>query len=202
MAGSFNIDWNALKRYTSPQAFKDFNTLLDALPLNVGYNALIAAGMAWLIAGTTVFFTATEIDKVSSLRTELAKVEALKPPVPVIQYTSVATDVLKPLEKKISETYKGVAFVDSSGGATLSATDTDYFPQFLAALGFLQNGGRNWRVSIDSMCVGRDCPTSKLMAVLKVDTAKVVEPPKDDSSAASADAPKEDAAAGAKKPGR
>lgn len=180
MGNPFNIDWQAIKRYTSPQAVKDFDAFLDALPLNVGYNALIAAGIAWIVAGATVFFTATEVGKVSSLRAEMAKVEALKPPIPIIQYIPVSVDALKPLEKRLSSTYKGINFTDTGGSVTVSAQDTDYFPQFLAVINTLQNGGKNWRVSIDQMCIGRDCPAAKLVASLKVEMARVGEPPKEE----------------------
>lgn len=174
-----NIDWNALKRYTSPQGVKDFDEFLDALPLNAGYNALIAAAIAWLLAGTAVFFTSMQVETVSKIRTELAKVEALKPPIPVIQYTPVPEAALKDAQKKISDTYKGITFAGSSAGLTVSAQDTDYFPQFLAALNTLQNGGKNWRATITSMCVGRDCTGSKLSATVKLEIARVGEPPKE-----------------------
>jgi hypothetical protein len=177
--GMGNIDWNALKRYTSPQAIKDFNVFLDALPLNVGYNALIAAGMAWIIAGVAVLFTSMEVEKVSKLRTELAKVVALKPPIPIIQYIPVPEASLKDIEKKISDTYKGISFAGGASSLTVSAADTDYFPQFLAAVNTLQNGGRNWRMGVTSLCVGRDCTGSKLSAAFKLEIAKVGEAPKE-----------------------
>lgn len=168
-----NIDWSVLKRATSPQGMKDLNIFLDALPMNVGYNALIAAGIAWVLAGAAVLFTSMQIENVSHLRAELAKVGAMKPPIPLIKYEPVPEASLDALKKKILETYKGINFVGGASGLTLSAADTDYFPQFLAALSTLENGGKNWRVSVDSMCVGSDCPSSKLLAVLKVEVARV-----------------------------
>lgn len=175
-----DIDWNKMRRMANVQAVKDLDSFLDELPLHAGYNALIAAGIAWLLAGTSVFFTATEIDKVSALRAELTKISALKPPVPILKYDPVPEDALKGIEKKITDTYKGVSFVGSGSKLTLSASDTDYFPQFLAALNTLQNGGRNWRVNITSMCVGSECTSSKLAADLTVEMARVVEAPSED----------------------
>lgn len=173
MSGFNNFDWNQLKRYANAQAVKDLDKFLDAMPVTVGYNALVAAGMAWLIAGIAVFFTAMEVDHVSNLRAELAKVEALKPPIPVVTYTSVPPATLEALQNKLKATYRGIAFAGSSSSVTVSASDTDYFPQFLAAVNFLQNGGKNWRVSINSLCIGRDCKGSKLAANLKIEAAKV-----------------------------
>jgi hypothetical protein len=174
-----NIDWNALKRLTSPQGVKDFDAFLDGLPLKAGTNALIAAGIAWIVAGTAVFFTTMEIEKVGNLRAELAKVGALKPTVPVITYDPVPETQLVPLEKRTVETYKGIAFAGTASALTLTAGDTDYFPQFLAAINTLQNGGRNWRVSLTSLCAGADCTSSRLSAVLKVEMARVDDPPKE-----------------------
>lgn len=173
------IDWSMVKRLTSPQGVKDFDAFLDALPLNVGYNALIAAGITWILAGSAVFFTALEVEKVSGLRAELAKIGALKPPIPIIKYDPVPEASIKTVQNKILETYKGVSFAGSSGSLTVSASDTDYFPQFLAALNTLQNGGRNWRVNLTSMCVGSECSSSKLSAVVKVEIARVTEAPKE-----------------------
>jgi hypothetical protein len=177
LKNSGSIDWTALKRYASAQGIKDFDAFLDALPLNVGYNALIAAGIAWLLAGTAVFFTAMQVESVSKIRTELAKIEALKPPVPVLQYSPVPEAQLVDFQKKISATYKGIVFTGTASALTVSAPDTDYFPQFIAALNTLQNGGRNWRAGISTMCVGRDCVNSKMSAVVKVEFARIGEPP-------------------------
>lgn len=174
-----NIDINSLRKYFTAQAVKDFDAFLDALPMTVGYNALAAVGIAWIIAGGAVVFTSMEVEKVSKIRAELMKVEALKPPVPVIEYLPINQNVINETTKKIMETYKGINIVaGGSGSVTVSAADTDYFPQFLGAMSFLQSGGKNWRVRIDSMCVGKDCPTSKLSATLKIEVAHVGEPSK------------------------
>ncbi|MCK5556711.1 MAG: hypothetical protein KAI76_10790, partial [Alphaproteobacteria bacterium] len=65
------IDWSAFRKYTSPQAIKDLDSFLDAIPLNVGYNALIAAGLAWVLGAGAVFFTSMETEKVSKLHGNL-----------------------------------------------------------------------------------------------------------------------------------
>src|ERR1700722_12927613 len=86
-----------IQKYTSPQAMKDFDSFLDALPLNVGYNALIAAGLVCLMGATSVWFSAQELQKVSQLHADLTNVQALQPPVPVLKYLPVSTAGLKPL---------------------------------------------------------------------------------------------------------
>ncbi|MBU6474711.1 MAG: hypothetical protein KGL10_02820 [Alphaproteobacteria bacterium] len=169
----------AIQKYTSPQAIKDFDRFLDNLPVSVGYNALIAAGLVCLMGATSVWFSSVELDKVSKLHADLTNVQALKPPVPVLKYLPVSETVLKPLSKKISDTFKGVSLVPGSGEVKVSAQDTDYFPQFLAAISYLEHGGRNWKVSTSSLCVGTDCKGAKLYADLKVNIVEFSEPTTD-----------------------
>lgn len=170
------IDWTVVKRYTSPQAIKDLDRFLDSVPMTVGYNALITAGLVWLLAAGAIFFTSLETEKVSKMHTDLLQIQALRPPIPVLQYIPVNQLVLKNLSEKITSTYKGISIVTSDGLATLTAADTDYFPQFLAAVSYLQRGGRNWKVKIDTFCVGRGCTGSKLTANLKIETVRFGEP--------------------------
>lgn len=178
MKGAGKIDWSSLQRYTSPQAMKDLDAFLDALPLNVGYNALIAAGIAWAVAGAAVLFASTEVGKVSELRAEMMKVEALQPPIPVLEYIPVGKDGIERVSKKITESYKGISVATGAPGkATVTAQDTDFFPQFLASISMIENAGKNWKVSLDRMCVGRDCTGSKLSADLKIEAVKVGAPP-------------------------
>lgn len=172
------IDWVALKRYTSPQAVKDLDRFLDAIPMTVGYNALAAASLAWVLAGAAVLFASGETSKVSKMHADLMQVQALRPPIPTIQYVPVGDSALKPLAEKISGTYKGITITTSEGMAIVSGQDTDFFPQFLAVISSLQRGGRNWKVQIDKMCVGTGCIGAKLTASLKIDAVRIGEPEK------------------------
>lgn len=173
------IDWGGIvQRYTNPQAMKDLDQFLDALPVTAGYNALIAAGMAWALAGGAVLFASAEVSNASKLRAEMAKVESLQPPIPVLQYVPVPKDGIERVSKKLMESYKGVTVaVSGPGKALVSASDTDFFPQFLAAISTLENGGKNWKVSLDKLCVGKDCKSAKLSADLKIESVRVGEPP-------------------------
>src|SRR6185312_16020467 len=142
----FNISMATIQKYTSAQAMKDLDAFLDNLPLNVGYNALIAAGAVCLMAATSVWFSAIQLQNVSKLHTELTNVQALQPPVPALKYVPVSGAVLKPLTDKIKANFKGLKMDSSDGAVSLGAPDTDYFPQFLAAISYLQHGGKNWKV--------------------------------------------------------
>jgi len=168
----------SLQRYTSPQAVKDLDSFLDALPINVGTNALIAACFTFLVAGVSVWFTAQELEKVSQLHEDLTNIKALQPPVPVLKEIPVDIKTLKPAGDKIASTFSGIKVVAGAGSVKISAQDSDYFPQFLAAISYLQRSGRNWKVSVNAMCLGRDCKGPQLYADLKVSTITFGEPAK------------------------
>ncbi len=165
-----------IQKYTSPQAIKDFDRFLDNLPVSVGYNALIAAGIICLMGAVSVWFSSVELGKVSKLRADLTNVQALKPPVPVLKYLPVSQSLLTPLTKKIAATFQGVTLIPGNGEVKITAQDTDYFPQFLAAISYLEHGGRNWKVSTSHLCVGTDCKTAKLYVDLKVNVVEFSEP--------------------------
>ena len=171
------IDWRSLQKYTNANAIKDLDSFLDNLPLNVGYNALIAAGIMLLLAGASVWFVSGEAAKVRAIHAELMQVEALKPPIPVIKYIPVDRAVLKDIGEKLAETYVGIAIAAGNNGeVVISSQETDYFPQFLATISYFQKFGKSWRVETKNLCVGRDCKRGKLSIKLKVDVVRVGEP--------------------------
>ncbi len=177
--GTFDIkkiDWNYLKRLMTVQSVKDLDSFLDRMPLNVGPNVLIAISIVWLAAFISIFFTIAEVNRVSTLRAELMKVESLKPPVPIITYQPVSANGIKEIQNKIQKTFQGLSFTGPASSLKLTASDTDYFPQFLAAIHFLQYGGRNWRVTVNTLCVGQDCTGAKLAAELRVESVRIDDP--------------------------
>ncbi len=161
----------------NPQSIKDFDRFLDSLPLNVGYNAIIAASIAWILAGAAVVFASVEAGKVSKLRSDLLAIEALKPPIPQMEYNNVSKPILETLVKKMEKLYPGVGIiVNGDGGITISGSAVSYYPQFRAAIGHIVNGGRLWRVNVNKICVGRECKGPSLQAELNVSMARVSEP--------------------------
>lgn len=171
------INWDGLKRYANPQAVKDLDAFLDTLPANVGVSTMAAAAFAWALAIGAIFFASHQVERASQIRADLMQVEALKPPIPVLKYVPVSQNVLKPLSEKISATYRDIVIAPSGDGAmTLSARDTDFFPQFTAAIGYLQRGGKNWKVKINALCVGQDCKGQKLTASLAVESVRFGDP--------------------------
>lgn len=166
------MDLKRLAGYFSPRAVGDLDSFLDDVPALAGTNALIGAGIACLLGAAAVWFASGEVRAVTALRTELVKVEALQPPVPTLKYVAVSQKILKPQLDRIAAGFKGLSATGGADGdVNLSASDTDYFPQFVAAIGALQHGGKNWKVRIKTLCAGRDCKGAKLSATLRIETA-------------------------------
>lgn len=170
------FDFKSLQKYANPQAMKDFDRFLDAMPLNVGYNALIAAGIAWVLAGAAVMFASMEASKVTSLRADLMEIESLKPPIPELEYLPISASSLSGLAKKMEKLYPGISIlVGGEGKVTISGSAVSYYPQFRSAIGHFQSGGKSWHVNVNSLCVGRECKGPSLQADLRVEAAHIAE---------------------------
>lgn len=178
------FDMNTIKRLTNPQAVKDLDKFLDALPLNVGYNALIAAGFTWLLAGLAILFATTESSKVAELRTKLLEVENLRPPVPTIDHVPLNKASIERYLEKIEriDLYPILNFRVAGDGKLEITGSEQEFTAMTYAIGHIQGGGRNWHVDVDKMCVGRECQGSALQTTLKISTVRISEDMSDSDS--------------------
>lgn len=176
-----NIDFSQLKRLTDPNAAKDLDRFLDNLPTTVGYNALIAAGLAWAFAAGAVLFAMTEASKAAELRTELLKVESLRPPVPEIQFVPVSKGQIEEFVDNVERInlYPVLTFrVSGDGKLEISGNDQE-FTAMTYAIGHIQGGGKNWHVAVDTMCVGPECQGGSMKTSLNVTSIKVMDAPTD-----------------------
>lgn len=171
------FDLKKLKHYTSPQAIKDMDRFLDGLPVMVGYNALIAAGLTWILAGAAVLFATGEASKVADLRAQMLEVESLRPPVPEIEFLPVSQDGLQKFVDGVErvELYPVLNFnVANDGEMTITGQDSE-FTALTYALGHVMGSGRNWHVSFDQFCIGPECDGGKMEAKLKVSAIRIAE---------------------------
>ena len=172
-----NFNLEKLKRYTSAQAVNDFDKFLDDLPVNVGINNLTTVLVMWAIAAVAVFFAIEQSDKLLSIHQKLNEVNALRPPVPTLEYRAVEKAELDKFTETLTEIFKGIRINTRQGGVVaINAQDTDFYPQFIASISYLQRGARNWKVNITDLCVGRECTGSQLRATLTVEQVRVRPP--------------------------
>lgn len=171
-----SINWTAVfKKLTGPQSSQDLNDFLERMPQNAGHTVLIAAGIAWAFAAAIGLFTTVQIQGMTELRAKLKEAEALRPIVPSIRDVPVTQTEVDGFMKDLIKIYPDLSF-KYTGGIYITAKTTTSFGQFREAVGHVQNGGSGWRVSVDRLCVGRECPTDKLAVVLKINRVSVDKP--------------------------
>lgn len=166
------------RKYLNPQAMGDLDTFLEALPANAGKTGLIVAGIIWVTAAGLGLFTIMQMHKLTELRTSVLEAEALVPIVPKIQDTAVNSNEIKNFVEKTSVLYKDVVMKANGSNIQIEANSTAFFGAFRDAIGHVQTGGKNWKVSVEKLCVGRECEKSPLAVILKVNKVSVTEPDK------------------------
>lgn len=171
-----SFDWRSLKKYANPKVADDINAFLEKMPQNAGKTMLVIVGVAWATAGAVGLFTVMQLQEITKLRAELQSAEALKPIVPVITDIPVSGKDVESFVEKMKDVYEGIEIRANGASIVLTGTDTSSFAQFREAIGHVQNGGSGWRVSIDRLCVGRECDKQPLGASLKINKVSVEKP--------------------------
>ena len=166
-----DFDFRKLQKYTSPQAFNDLNDFLESLPVRAGQGMLVAAGIAWAVAGAAIFYAIIHAGQVAELRSELMKAEALVPQVPKIVRNDVPGAQVKEFTGRVDKAYDNVKVVSSGNTIKVTSGNGRYFGAFREAVGHLFNGGsqsESWRIDVKSLCVGRECKPNFLMGEFTV----------------------------------
>ena len=174
MAKSFDI--NSLKKYLSPQSGDDLNRFLESVPEHVGKVALTAAGIAWLAAAALGLLAMQQTQQVITLKAELEAKEALSPVVPVISEKPVSNDDMQAMTEKMKEAYPELDIRESRSNLTIRAGSTAQYSLFREAIGHAVTGGRGWKVSLETLCVGRECDRNHLSASLSANKISVEKP--------------------------
>jgi hypothetical protein len=172
-----SFEWATLQKYFTPKAADDLNIFLEKLPQNAGKTILVAAAIAWGTAAAGGLYTAIQTQKMTELREELKETKALKPAVPKIKNSGIGKVEVENFVNKAKESYKGLDIKANGSTIIITARNTRNFTEFREAIGHVQNGGNGWRVSLEKLCVGRECDRQfKLAASLKVNKVSVETP--------------------------
>lgn len=173
--GSF--DWQKIQRFLSSQSADDLNRFLEKVPQRAGQTVLIAAGIAWAMAGGAGLYTAVQTQKLTELRAELKETQALKPAVPSIRNVPIDKAAVQKFVESASDSYPNIDIKANGSNIVISSNSTVHFAEFREAIGHVQNGGDGWRVSLEKLCVGRECDKQHKLAVsLKVNKVSVENP--------------------------
>ncbi len=169
-----SFDWKYIQKYTSSKATGDLNKFLEGLPQHAGQTVLIAAAIAWGTAAALGLFTAIQTQQMIKLRADLKATEALKPSVPKIKNVGIDKKNVEQFVSKAKESYKGLDIRANASTIVITGRSTSNFTEFREAVGHVQNGGNGWRVSLEKLCVGRECDKQyKVAASLKVNKVSV-----------------------------
>ncbi|HEY0901725.1 MAG TPA: hypothetical protein VGD95_06340 [Micavibrio sp.] len=172
-----SVNWNGLfKKLTSSQSSHDLNVFLENMPQTAGHTVLIAAGIAWASAAAIGLFTTVQIQNMTKMRAELKEAEVLMPIVPTIRDVAVDPTEVSAFVKDLTRTYPDLQIRSQGAAIQISGRTTANFGQFREAVSHVQNGGSGWRVSVDRLCVGRECPADKLAVLLKINRVSVDKP--------------------------
>lgn len=172
---SFNI--KKVEKIFDPKSADDLNRFLEKLPYNVGQTVLIAAAIVWGMAAAAGLYTAVQTQTLTELRAKLKETQALKPAVPKIKNISIPKKEVEKFVTNAQKSYRGIDFKANGSTIVITARSTANFAEFREAIGHVQNGGDGWRVSLEKLCVGRECDKQYSLAVaLKVNKVSVENP--------------------------
>jgi hypothetical protein len=170
------VDMKTINRYLSPRAMNDFNAFLEKLPQNAGQTILIAAGITWGFAAALGLFTTIKAQDLNNLRAQLQDAKALMPVVPQMVEMPVEASVLNNLAKRLSDVYRNLEIRAENGQVIIGGAATNLFSPFREAVLQVNNGGQDWKVTVESMCVGRECKQKQLSIILKVAKIQISKP--------------------------
>lgn len=159
------LNMSTLKKLASPQASKDINAFLEKLPANAGNNILIAAGIVWGVAAALGLFTMVKVQELTVLRAEYKEADAVTPSVPSIKEKSVSEKAVADFTGQFKKIYADLDIRQNGSTIMIASTSTANFGEFREAIAQVYNGGANWRVSMDRLCVGRECDKKHQLAV-------------------------------------
>jgi len=170
------LDTVTLKRLFSPHAYRNLDTFVEQLPLRAGQGIIIAGVAAWLAAGLAVTYVTMQANHVMALRADILKAESLKPSVPVISKIPVGEAELQPLVKRLTALYPQINISSSGNQVLIRGALTDKYGAYREAAGHVFNGGKGWRMNVESMCVGRECEGAQLLGTFSVNRLQVDKP--------------------------
>ncbi len=147
------------KKLTHPQASNDLIAFLQDLPNKIGTAILAIGGIAWGVALAIVMYASVQSQQIASLKSEIANTRGLTPPVPKVTKVKVEKEELEKFIEKAKSQYSdmGVTFSLQNDKIQIKGDSGRRYGVFREAVGHLQNGGSGWQVSVESLCVGREC---------------------------------------------
>jgi len=163
-----SFDWKSLQGKLSSQSANDFNHFLEKLPINTSKPILIIIGVVWAAAAAMGLYATVQAQSLTKFRVELADAKATQPTIPQVKNVQINKKEIETFVTAMSKIYKGLTVKAGNASITIQGDSTKKFGQFREAIGHVQNGDLQWRVSVNEMCMGRECGKVPLMVSLKI----------------------------------
>lgn len=170
------FDIRSFKRFFGRQAVSDLDRFMDQLPRNTGQTALIAAGIIWAAAAGLALMTMVTFQDMAELRAEMRETDAVQPVVPKLVMNPAPEEDVRRFAEKLGRIYEGIDLKTRRNEVNISADSHRHFADFREVMGHLHNGHRQWRVELQSLCVGRECERKQLQAQVKINIVSVTNP--------------------------
>ncbi len=151
------FDKVTLQRFLSPNAYKDLDVFLEQMPMRAGNGIIIAGVVAWIAAGACVLYLSMQANNIMHLRADILKAESLKPTVPVITKVPADAAEIADFAKRLGELYPQITVRGVGNRIEIQGQATDKYGAFREAVGHTFNGGKGWRLTVEALCVGREC---------------------------------------------
>ena len=176
MAKKSGMNMSGLNKYLSSNAANELNDFLEKMPQNTGNAVLIAAGIAWTAAAAFGLFTTIKVQELTQMRTELKETQAKRPAVPAIRNVPVNQNELRRFVSDLERLYPNLTVKQQGSSIFVASSELANFGVWREAVGHVQNGGDEWKITVDNMCVGRECRREKLAALLRINKVSVEKP--------------------------
>lgn len=151
------FDMTQMKRWLSPEGYHGLDTFLESLPARVSKNILIAAGVAWAVAGLALVYANILSSSYAELKTELLKTEAVKPLVPSIVETPVpATETAAKIDH-LKKVFKDLNITATDGVVTIGVEDPKFYGAYLQSVYAIMALGEGYKITMTELCQGSEC---------------------------------------------
>lgn len=151
------LDVAKLNALFSPAGMRKVNAFLEQLPTRLGLNILILAAVVWGGVALLVFYTSLQAKALTELKAELTKADAMKPSVPELASVPVTKEEIEKYVKVAQAQFGGLTISSDAGVINVTAPNTALYGRFREMVLQSFNAGKNWRVNVKTLCVGREC---------------------------------------------
>ncbi len=175
--GKRSFEWKKIADVFRAQSANDLHSFLEKIPHQAGRPVMIAACVAWGFAAVFGLYMAVQVQQMVEMRQELTDAKSLNTYVPAIKSEPVSEEEVRRFVETARRGYQGINMEADGANIIITAPSIRNFTAFREAIGHVQNGGNRWQVTMDKLCVGKECDENvPLATILQVNKVSVEKP--------------------------